>query len=191
MGEVYLAHDTVLERAVAIKFLRDDGGDRAVLAKRLRIEAQAAAALDHPNICAIYEVGTDAQGHSFIAMQYVDGETLASRLKGGPLSVDLALDLTHGIADALDAAHRRGVIHRDLKPQNIMLTPSGTPKLLDFGIARVVHHRADSAGDATTTRSAFMPFAGTPGTWLPRSFRARRPTHAATSSPSVSCSTSA
>ena len=136
MGEVYLAHDTVLQRPVAIKFLHpDDRGDEES-ARRLRREAQAAAALDHPNICAIFEVGTDAEGRNFIAMQYVEGETLVSRLRRGPMSVAAAVDLTLGVADALDAAHGRGVVHRDLKPQNIMVTPSGAPKLLDFGIAR-------------------------------------------------------
>ncbi len=137
VGEVYLAHDTVLNRPVAIKFLHDaDAGDDES-ARRLRREAQAAAALDHPNICAIYEVGADGNGRSFIAMQYVEGETLASRLSLGALSINAVLELTYGVADALELAHSRGIVHRDLKPQNIMVTPSGAPKLLDFGLARV------------------------------------------------------
>ena len=166
MGEVYLAHDTVLQRPVAIKFLHpDDRGDEES-ARRLRREAQAAAALDHPNICSIFEVGTDAEGRNFIAMQYVEGETLVSRLRRGPMSVAAAVDLTLGVADALDAAHGRGVVHRDLKPQNIMVTPSGAPKLLDFGIARVRHLSGNSPGE-TTTRFSSADDAGTPAYMAP------------------------
>jgi tetratricopeptide (TPR) repeat protein/tRNA A-37 threonylcarbamoyl transferase component Bud32 len=135
MGEVYLARDRVLQRQVAIKFVSskrfaDPGADR-----RLVREARAAAALDHPAICPVYDVlGTDDR--TCIVMQYVEGETLAARLKRGPLSPAEALALATSIADALTVAHAAGIIHRDLKPQNIILMPDGRPKLLDFGIAQ-------------------------------------------------------
>jgi tetratricopeptide (TPR) repeat protein/tRNA A-37 threonylcarbamoyl transferase component Bud32 len=161
MGEVYLAHDTVLERQVAIKLLHASNADSDEIAERLRREAQASASLEHPNICAIYEVGTDAAGRSFIAMQYVEGETLAARLKRGPLTVSATLDLISGVTDALDAAHARGVIHRDLKPQNIIVTPSGAPKLLDFGIASVRREPEKIAGNEPTTLFSTL-ITGTP-----------------------------
>ena len=162
MGEVFLAHDTELKRPVAIKFLIGASGHDLEARQKLRHEAQTAAALDHPNICSIYQVGIDEQGRDFIAMQYIEGETLSSRLRRGPLSVRAALDLAYGIATALDAAHRRGVIHRDLKPQNIMITTSGAPKLLDFGIARFQQLREEDANARTSTELEPFRLAGTP-----------------------------
>jgi len=135
MGEVYLARDRVLERQVAIKFvsaarLNEPGAER-----RLVREARAAAALDHPGICPVYDVvGSDDR--TCIVMQYVEGETLAARLKRGPLEPGEAVTLALRIAEALEAAHVAGIIHRDLKPQNIVLMRDGRPKLLDFGIAQ-------------------------------------------------------
>jgi tetratricopeptide (TPR) repeat protein/predicted Ser/Thr protein kinase len=139
MGDVYLARDLKLERDVAIKLLPADGPDHDDTRKRLLHEAQAAAALDHPHICSVHEVGETDDGRAFIVMQYVEGETLAAVLRRGPLPVRDALALGAQIAEALAVAHKRGIVHRDLKPQNVMVTPSGRPKLLDFGLAKLVH----------------------------------------------------
>jgi eukaryotic-like serine/threonine-protein kinase len=147
MGEVYLARDASLRRDVAIKFVNATGSSD-VLTRRLLQEAQAVAALDHPGICPVHDVGTDTTGRPYMVMQYVPGETLAARLSRGPLPVADTLRISAQIADALGAAHRRGIIHRDLKPQNVMLTPSGQPKLLDFGIAKVI-----PAADNVTTNT--------------------------------------
>ena len=136
MGEVYLASDTRLGRQVAIKFLRPDRLHGADAQQRVLREARAAAALDHPNICSVFEVG-EYQGRPFIVMQFVDGATLASRLKEGRLKPVRALEVASQIAQALHAAHSRGIVHRDIKPQNIILTPEGQAKLLDFGVAKI------------------------------------------------------
>ena len=150
MGEVYLAEDTRLGRKVAIKFLSPElvGDERAQ--KRLIKEAQAAAMLDHPNICTVYEVGEEG-GRHFIAMQYAEGETLAARIKSRPLQLREALDVAVQMADALAEAHARGIIHRDVKPQNVMLTPRGQVKVLDFGLAKVAGRQRVAASDAVTT----------------------------------------
>jgi serine/threonine protein kinase len=135
MGKVYRAVDTRLGRAVALKFLNRlffaDGSERLVR------EARAAARLDHPNICSIYEVVEDEDG-CFIAMQYIEGETLANRISRSPIDVQEALEITSQIADALSEAHAKGIVHRDVKPQNIMITPRGQAKVLDFGLAASV-----------------------------------------------------
>lgn len=169
-----LAHDRLLNRAVAIKFLLDSGTSGEEGRQRLLREARAAAALDHPYICAIHEVSTDERGRTFIVMQYVEGETLATRLQRGPLGVREAIDLVSGIADALDAAHRRGVVHRDLKPQNVMITMSGTPKLLDFGIAKVQRDADDVSNGTTTTHLESGGIAGTPGYMAPEILQGQR-----------------
>ena len=149
MGEVYLADDLTLKRQVAIKLLTSEDLTDEQVRKNLLREAQAAASLDHPNICPVFEVGTDGD-LSFIVMQYVEGETLAARLKKGRPSPDEALDIAAQVADALTAAHQQGVVHRDIKPQNIMLTPRGGLKVLDFGLAK----RAPAAlGGEEMTRS--------------------------------------
>jgi len=140
MGQVYRACDTRLNRRVAGKVLPTYWADDAGMKERFDREAQAIALLNHPNICALHDVGTatpspDAEPISFLVMEYLEGETLAARLERGPLRLHEVLDIAVPMADALDQAHRRGVVHRDLKPGNIMLTQSG-PKLLDFGLAR-------------------------------------------------------
>ena len=133
MGEVYLAEDMTLGRKVALKFLPPKTKADELAQQRLIAEAQAAAALDHPNICAIYEVGRHAE-RGFIVMQYVEGEPLSLRIARG-LELIEALSIAVQMADALAEAHSRGIIHRDLKPQNIMINARGQAKLLDFGLA--------------------------------------------------------
>lgn len=148
MGEVFLARDLTLDRLVAIKFLIRPGDEHA--RRRLLAEARSAAALDHPSICTIHEVVTDDAGGDFIVMQHVEGETLAQRLRRGRLPPAEALAIASPLFHALAAAHRAGIIHRDIKPQNIILTPSGQPKLLDFGIAKRLLPEP-GPDDATTT----------------------------------------
>jgi tetratricopeptide (TPR) repeat protein len=136
MGEVFLAQDTKLERKVAIKMLPAKSIDDPYARKRLFREARTAATLDHPNICAIHEINEDADC-VFIVMQYVEGETLGTRLLESPLRQEEVLDIGTQIAEALSEAHAAGVTHRDIKPQNVIITPRGQVKVLDFGLARV------------------------------------------------------
>lgn len=149
MGEVYLAEDLTLNRKVAIKFLLSQETSDPASRKRLLKEAQAAAHLDHPNICTIHEVDERAE-RPFIVMQFVEGETLAARLDGGRLELSEACSIALQIAEALAEAHDRGIIHRDLKPQNIMLTPRGQAKLMDFGLAKMSSFTSKSTNDAET-----------------------------------------
>ena len=134
MGEVYKAKDTRLNRTVAIKVLPRLLSERADLRQRFEREARAIASLNHPNICALYDIGRQ-DGIDFLVMEYLEGETLSKRLKKGPLPTEQLLRTAIEIATALDQAHRHGVIHRDLKPGNVMLTKAGA-KLLDFGLAK-------------------------------------------------------
>jgi eukaryotic-like serine/threonine-protein kinase len=148
MGEVYLAEDTRLDRKVAIKFLPSNSTSDQQAKKRLIREAQAAAKLDHSNICSIYEVGEE-DGRSFIVMQYVAGETLAERIHRKPLELRESLDIAVQVAGALVEAHSRGIVHRDIKPQNVMITGRGQVKVLDFGLAKIVQEKslADSTAE--------------------------------------------
>lgn len=147
MGQVYLARDLSLDRPVAIKFLIVPQDARA--RRRLIAEARAAAALDHPAICTVHAVVTDDEAGDFIVMAFVEGETLAARLSRGPLTPDETRALLVPLLEALGTAHRAGVVHRDIKPQNIVLTPGGLPKLLDFGIATRIESEG-ATGNATT-----------------------------------------
>ncbi len=163
MGEVYLAEDTTLHRRVAIKFLPVDSADNEQARQRLLREAQAAAKLDHPNICSVNEIGEES-GRSFIVMQYVEGETLDARLKRKPLDVSESLSIATHVADALAHAHAHGIIHRDIKPSNIMITARGQAKVMDFGLARFSEPHGIAGGPSIDTEASTQALLTTPGT---------------------------
>ncbi len=160
MGEVYKARDTRLDRIVAIKVLLEHLADNPERKQRFEREAKAISQLNHPHICTLYDVG-EQDGIDYLVMEYIEGETLAERIEKGPIPVDETIAIARQIAEALEAGHEAGVIHRDLKPPNVKLKEDGTVKMLDYGLAKALEGDTPGGADSKLSQSPTLTRHGT------------------------------